>query len=125
MEPIDLISEIKERLEELSEERDFLRFRIETKDKEIDGLLRRLETGDEAFEALKLQIETKDNQIDGLASNLRLKEEAFETFKRNASSEKDELEKKIEELTSENNELSEMYHNLYDTLEGSDDPDVG
>ena len=97
MEPIDLISEIQERLEELSEERDFLRF----------------------------SIETKDNQIDGLASNLRLKEEAFETFKRNASSEKDELEKKIEELTSENNELSEMYHNLYDTLEGSDDPDVG
>ena len=124
MEPSDII-EIQERMEELAEKMEFLRFRIETKDNLIKRLLRRLKTGDKAFEALKLQIETKDNQIDGLASNLRRKEEAFETFKRNASKEKDELEKKIAKLVAENAELTKRYHDLYDTLEGSDDPDVG
>lgn len=97
MEPdYDIISEMQESLKELAEERDLLRFRIETKDKIEKRLLRRL----------------------------RLKDEAFEAFKLNASNEKDELEEKIEELIAKNTELTERYQNLYDTLELSDDPDV-
>lgn len=37
----------------------------------------------------------------------------------------EDRDNRIAKLVAENAELTKMYHDLYDTLEGSDDPDVG
>ena len=37
----------------------------------------------------------------------------------------EDRDNRIAKLVAENADLTKMYHDLYDTLEGSDDPDVG